>query len=182
MFKTYWLAQSDWAQANAINELKEAHRLDADTDAISMQRIRDRHSSLVKYTEQLEQRVSRLEIVCEGLIEIFKEKGQISDQMMEIVVARIDLADGVEDGKKGSDGTHARYTCPHCGRPANPKRDACVFCFKALPKTVAVAVAEAPKPTVALVACAYCGKEVPKRETNFTENGIACRTCYASRG
>jgi hypothetical protein len=180
MFERSWLvAKTNSSLTQDIEDLRKSQEFDAETDAISIKRIQDRHSSLVKYTEQLEQRVSRLEIVCEGLIWLFKEQGQLTDEMLEIIVARIDLADGVEDGKKGTEGTQAKYTCPHCGRPANPRRETCVFCFQALPKTAAIAAAAATKPTVALVGCAICGKEVPKRETNFTESGIACQSCYA---
>jgi len=119
-------------------------------------------------------RVDRLELVCETLLELVLLRKVVNREELEVLMAQVDLRDGVEDGGLNHDRPRSvAPSCTACERPINPKRAACVYCGAKI-----VADAVAPKRAVRLVACGKCGEQVDPRTTNFTEDGLRCDACF----
>lgn len=79
---------------------------------------------------EMEKRVARLEMVCEAMWSLLRDRAKLSDEDLMGMMAELDLSDGAADGQKGSAGPLA---CPKCGRANNPKRhDYCIYCGELL--------------------------------------------------
>ena len=134
-------------------------------------------------TAALRGKVARLELTVEALLEILWVRGLVTREEVSLAIQRIDLADGVEDGRVGPDRSAAAPRCPHCGRPINPLRSHCVFCAGkleptatrvGLPPKVARPKASAPRQN----RCSECGKVLTDDETHFRARGLYCESCF----
>ncbi|MEZ4383782.1 MAG: hypothetical protein R3A79_20790 [Nannocystaceae bacterium] len=134
--------------------------------------------SAIHIAQRLVQRVDRLELLCEALVELVVARKIATREELGVLVAQVDLRDGVEDGSVGSQPRRSVPACGACGRPVNPQRPSCVYCGAAV-----VVEAAAPAATVRpvrTVTCGGCGETVDERESNFTEHGLRCDRCFAA--
>lgn len=69
--------------------------------------------------------LARLELVCEAMWELVKEKTGLIDDDLLGKMAELDLTDGVADGKKSKGGP---VVCPKCQRPNSRRHDFCIYC------------------------------------------------------
>lgn len=69
--------------------------------------------------------LARLELVCEAMWELVKEKTGLVDDDLLAKMAELDLTDGVADGKKAKGGP---VVCPKCNRPNSRRHDFCIYC------------------------------------------------------
>ncbi len=69
--------------------------------------------------------LARLELVCEAMWELVKEKTNLVDDDLLGKMAELDLADGVADGKKAKGGP---VMCVKCNRPNSRRHDFCIYC------------------------------------------------------
>jgi hypothetical protein len=125
---------------------------------------------------------------------LFQARLGISNEEIAAMRARVDLADGFEDGRIGPNLVEHAPRCPRCGRPLNPKRHMCLFCNTAIdgataavpvlpPKQVPYAAHSVVQPRAkrrggGLVHCSRCGQEVPQSNVYFSPNGMICRSCW----
>ena len=72
----------------------------------------------------LEERLERLEMVCEAMWNLLKDKVKITDADIVAKVAELDVTDGVADGKISRAPVH----CVKCERPNSRRRDHCLYC------------------------------------------------------
>lgn len=132
---------------------------------------------LRSHLQATQRRVDRLELVCEALVRLLETKGKLGREEIEIMVQRVDLADGVEDGRIGPDKTAHAAKCPRCGRPLNPERSACVYCGQEV-TAEDLALMGNPSPRVRTTRCVRCYQRVPQDETHFSPEGMICAACY----
>lgn len=126
----------------------------------------------------LKARVDRLELVCEALLHVVLKRGLCQRDELAVLMAQIDLRDGVEDGALRGDAPRSGAPlCRTCELPLNPARDACIYCDAPIVKDVA---APPPKRHVRMVTCARCKGEVEEHRTYFTGSGLCCDRCHAS--
>ena len=117
--------------------------------------------------QELSIRVGQLEVVCAAAFDLLQMRGLSRDDL-NLAVARIDLEDGVEDGRIGPDRSAIAPACGSCGKPVNPKRDVCVFCGTEWAHPVQMAEH---------VHCHMCGEKFDTADTWFTESGVVCNPC-----
>lgn len=122
----------------------------------------------------LVERIDRLELLCKSLTELVVSKGIVSREELSVVTQQLDLADGVEDGKISARTRKKAPRCTNCARFINPRRDHCVYC-NAPVSTSNDLKRVAPE---RLATCGQCQKEVPERDTYYTDNGLRCDNCY----
>ncbi len=165
---TYWdiLFDTDPAQRRDIDRLEQ-----------ELSVARDGESLLQEQLHSMRGRVNRLELLCEGLVELLKTRSLVDDAQLRLAIQRLDLADGVEDGRIGPDRTENAPSCGECDRPVNPKRRDCLYCGTAIPK----AAPRRPK-KVRMARCERCEASVPERSTWITESGILCDPCHQNPG
>ena len=113
------------------SDLKQRHDLQrlesAASDSVEMS------STLAADTTALRRRVDRAELVVEAMFRLMQEKGVATADELKIFIARVDLEDGVEDGKISATPEANPRKCPSCARPANfRRRTECVYCGAAL--------------------------------------------------
>lgn len=77
-------------------------------------------------------RIDRVELMLEGIFRVLERRHLLTAEELRDLLVQIDLEDGREDGRIGADRAARAPACPSCGRPVNPRRDACVFCNAAL--------------------------------------------------
>lgn len=130
-----------------------------------------------KELAQTQQKLAQVQLVLEAMWEIMRVRMKVDRKELSIAIQRVDLADGVEDGRIGPDRSRTAPTCHACGRPINPKRWACIYCGADVVAEEAAASAVGPAPEVE---CDGCGSAVPERDTYFTEDGLRCSGCYAA--
>lgn len=160
LFKSEFLFDSEYQQRSDIENLKQ-------------QVINTPDPS--RMIRPLADRVDRLELLCKSLTELVISKGLATREELSVVTQQLDLADGVEDGKISSRTRKKAPRCNACGRFINPRRDHCVYC------NAAVGAAATPTTNVAperLATCGQCQKEVPERQTYYTDRGLRCDGCY----
>jgi hypothetical protein len=121
------------------------------------------------------ERIEKLELVCEALFELMQLKGIASREELSLLVQRIDLADGFEDGKIGPDRTAEAPSCGGCQRPVNPKRKACLYCGEEL----STASLGQTRPPAQKVICAACQSWTLESEAYFSGRGLLCVDCFA---
>lgn len=126
-----------------------------------------------KLTES-QSRVAKLELTLEALIRLLEHQKKLNRDDLVLMIQRLDLADGVEDGMMGPDKSSKAPKCSSCGRPVNQRRPLCIYC--AAPVTAEKKQRPAPRQ----IQCARCDKAVPELDTYITERGAVCPTCYRS--
>jgi hypothetical protein len=128
---------------------------------------------LNKEVSRLRNTVAQLELTVEALLRVLEVRLGLGKEEVALMIQRIDLSDGVEDGRVGPDPSSEVPACPHCGRPTNPKRSSCIYCNGAVEQRT-----ERPKPAPRKVTCSGCGASVNEQETYFSENGVVCARCF----
>lgn len=73
----------------------------------------------------LQARVDKLELVCEALWEIVREKEKLDDVDLVERVTQIDLRDGIYDGKKKKTSV---VECIRCKRKNSKRHTRCMYC------------------------------------------------------
>ncbi len=124
----------------------------------------------------LQARVESLELTLSSLMHLLHLKAGISPEEVSLMMQRLDLADGVEDGKIGPDATVDAPTCGHCGRPINPGRESCLFCNAPIPKQAAPELP--PQPPRRTVTCRRCRAVIDESESFFSDVGLVCPKCF----
>lgn len=81
--------------------------------------------------ESVERRVAKLELVCQGLYELLRDKGGVTDEDLRRKIREIDARDGASDQrmsprpvkcpKCGGMTTAGALSCPQCGATIAPK-------------------------------------------------------------
>jgi len=157
----YWdkLFDNEWAQRDDIDRLQHEAAFAADTAA-----------DLQRALHEQRQRVAKLELMVEALVEVLRERKALTRDEVAVMIQQIDLADGVEDGQIGPDRVAQAPKCHVCGRPVNPKRENCLYCREP------IQLGHTPPPRTAR--CARCGAEVPEINTYFSEVGLVCGDCH----
>jgi len=80
----------------------------------------------------VERDVQRLEMLCEAMWSLMKEKAHLTDDDLMAKMAELDLSDGKADGRKAEGGP---VICPQCSRPNNRRLDYCMYCGEMIRKT-----------------------------------------------
>lgn len=132
-------------------------------------------SSVADRATALERRADRLELVCHALLEIIQKREIATADEIAVVIAQIDLRDGLEDGALREGTRRSAPLCAACQRPINPARSACVYCDA--PITAPAGAPKAARPP-RMVTCAKCQKVIDERETYFTGAGLRCEACF----
>lgn len=156
-----WL-HSDIHQTRRIKDLEYATLGTDETLAALSERLQEQAAE-----------IERLKLTTAALLELLRLRLGIKPDEIDLMVQRLDLADGVEDGRIGPDRSRHAPRCAGCGRPVNPQRARCVFCDRALPK----ADKPAPPPP-RMTRCASCGRELREDATFFSETGLVCGDCF----
>lgn len=135
-----------------------------------------RSEAAVTRAAALQNRVDRLELVCEALLHVILQRGLADRDELARIMTRIDLRDGVEDGRvRGDTPAYGAPLCSLCELPVNPKRTACVYCGAAIAPPP-----QAAPPAPRMVTCTRCGKQVQERRTVFTGKGPSCDDCHTA--
>ena len=121
--------------------------------------------------DKLQQRIARLELTVAALISVLELRHGLQPDELDLIAARLDLADGVEDGLIGPDRSAQAPKCAGCGRPISKKRSECVFCGHAIEP-------DPPPPPPRLVSCARCGRQIREAQSLISEFGVVCPGCY----
>ena len=162
-----YLFDSDYQQRDDINALQG-----------QLQTSDEWFVALRQQLQAAQERADRLELVLEALVQLLEAKGSLGREELEIMVQRVDLADGVEDGRIGPDKTASAPKCPLCGRPLNPGRGACIFCGQEVTEDD-LALMDAQAPQVRYTRCVRCYQKVAQQDTHFSPDGMVCAACHA---
>ncbi len=162
-----WL--SDFFLGHEGRQQRDIRELQSRLTAISERRV---DASRI---DALERRVDRLELICGALLDILHKRELATPDELAVVIAQIDLRDGVEDGALRDTARRSAPLCTTCQRPINPARPACVYCDAPIaPAPGAPKAARPPR----MVTCTKCQKIVDERETYFTGAGLRCEACF----
>lgn len=121
-------------------------------------------------------RIDQLELLCAALVELLVAKGVTNPAELRVLMQQVDLADGVEDGRKSVSPREASPRCACCQRFLNPAREACVYCGTPMARAVPPPPAPKPRP---MVECVACRRVVTEGDSYFTGRGLMCSTCFA---
>jgi hypothetical protein len=124
--------------------------------------------------DALSDKVARLELTVDALVEVLWSRGVATRDELAIAMQRIDLVDGVEDGRIGPDRSAQAPKCSHCGRPVNIKRSHCLFC------TGKIDIDTAPSRSSTAsreTRCCECGTIVREDQVRFGARGLYCGQC-----
>lgn len=77
----------------------------------------------------LEERIERLSLICEGMWTLLRDRTEISEEDLKETVTRLDMEDGVLDGKRGPKKTR----CPDCDAVISNKFNRCLYCGYRMP-------------------------------------------------
>lgn len=139
--------------------------------------------------DHLQRHCDRLQLVCNALVEVIEKRGVATREELEVLVQRLDLLDGVEDGRQSSEVKLDAPRCAHCNHFVNPRRRTCVYCGQPIPSGDAApghretaggqvaAVAEAAPPRT--IDCGGCGRKVAQHAALFTSAGLRCERCFS---
>jgi hypothetical protein len=92
------------------------------------QRATDRAARLENELTQLRRKVDRFALTAQAMWELIKEKTELNEQDLVKRMDEIDLRDGTQDGKIGTE----VIECPECKRPVSSARDVCMYCGAAI--------------------------------------------------
>jgi hypothetical protein len=129
---------------------------------------------LKKQVEYQQKKLDAMELLLESLIGYLKAKGLLRKKELALLVQRVDLGDGYEDGKMGPDRTAKAPACPFCHRPFNPKRPACIYCGQVVSEKDLALMADSPRK----VRCVGCYSEVAENNAHLTTIGLLCPRCF----
>lgn len=115
------------------------------------------------------------ELVLEALLQLAELKGQVTKEEIALMIQRLDLADGVEDGRIGPDRASVAPKCPFCARPINPQRQSCIYCGQKAPE--AQQVPRKTDSSARLIRCVRCYNEVREDQAHFSPEGLLCDAC-----
>jgi hypothetical protein len=165
MSDDFWEHLREWRAIRALEERLAAVDADARLDVL-------RETAVA-----LRQRLEYADLQLSALTALLDAKGLISLDELKDAMVRLDLADGVEDGRMGPDRATEAPCCPACGRPANRRRSQCVYCGAALPP-VGRPGAPGSRREIKTVSCAKCGEAVAEKDGYFTDRGMVCPRCF----
>jgi len=80
----------------------------------------------------LETNMARTLLICETLWELLRDEHGWTDDMLTKKIEEIDLRDGNLDGKN----QQKTSRCPSCGKVVSPRYKACIYCGRAVEKSV----------------------------------------------
>jgi hypothetical protein len=162
-----FIFDSEHKQRSDIEDLKgAADRVDASVDGLWEELTRAKR------------RVARLELLCEGLIAYLQVKGPLDRDELAVMIQRVDLADGYEDGRVGPDRSSKAPRCPFCDRPFNTRRSECIYCGKEVtPEDLKLMDQKEPRTIV----CALCYRRFPETQAHFTPKGLVCESCFGTK-
>jgi hypothetical protein len=162
-----FIFDSEHKQRSDINDLKGvADRVDASVDGLWDELTRTKR------------RVAKLELLTEGLIAYMQVKGVLNREELAVMVQRVDLSDGYEDGRIGPDRSSKCTKCPFCDRPFNEKRKVCIYCGKEVtPQDLKLMEKKEPRTII----CALCYRRFPETAAHFTVKGLVCETCFGTK-
>ena len=103
-------------------KITELGSLQADTD----RRVTNTGDKL----RELEQRYERMSLVTNALWQLLKEHTGLSDADLKKYIEKVDLADGVRDGKIARN--KGAMDCPHCSRRVLTSATVCAWCGEKL--------------------------------------------------
>ncbi len=155
-----YLFDNDLAQRSDIERIKAEAETNSSVSVVQNERL-----------AAAEKRIGQLELTVEALVRVLEAHSGLSRDELTLLIQRIDLADGVEDGVLGPDHSESAPKCGSCGRPINPRRQSCLFCN-------APADARAKKTPQRQTTCISCGQSVPELTTYISERGVLCAPCY----
>jgi hypothetical protein len=72
----------------------------------------------------LTDRIDRLEMICEAMWMLIREKTNLGDEDLLAQMAALDLSDGQADGKVA----RGPIRCGKCNRPNSRRHDFCIYC------------------------------------------------------
>jgi hypothetical protein len=162
-----FIFDSEHKQRSDIEDLKGvAGRVDASVDGLWEELTRAKR------------RVAKLELLTEGLIAYLQVKGVLNREELAVMVQRVDLSDGYEDGRIGPDRSSKCTKCPFCDRPFNEKRKECIYCGKEVtPQDLKLMEKKEPRNII----CALCYRRFPETAAHFTVKGLVCETCFGTK-
>lgn len=96
----------------------------------------NRAGAAARKTRSLETRLEQQELLLEALVRGILDRGLMTREEIQDLVAQADLEDGVEDGRMGPSRIKKAPKCGTCERPVNPKREHCVYCGAEVPEDV----------------------------------------------
>ncbi|QNN24223.1 zinc ribbon domain-containing protein [Planctomycetales bacterium ZRK34] len=79
----------------------------------------------------LQQQVDRLEMICEAMWSLLRDKVGESDEALMAKVLELDLSDGQADGKVA----RGPQKCPNCNRPNSRRHEFCIYCGQPIRKS-----------------------------------------------
>lgn len=148
-------------------------------------RLNEETSQLRRELQAALQRIDTLEMFVESVVQLGVAKHLYSSQEWQVMVSRVDLLDGVEDGKRHQTSYRGAPVCPHCQHYVNPNRPSCVYCGEVV---VLRSAAEPISPyrggapveeKIKLVDCGGCARVVPQTEAYFSRTGnLVCTSCF----
>ena len=107
-------------------ELHQHRRIyDAQTEAAG---ARSRATQVSHEIDDLRMKVDRLSLACQAMWELLRDDGAFEEERLLGKIQEVDLRDGRADGKIGA----SPIACPDCGRMANSRRRACMYCGASL--------------------------------------------------
>lgn len=134
-----------------------------------------------------QKKLERLELVCEALVRYLEVREIMKPEELAVMIQRLDLADGREDGRIGPDRVAQAPKCPFCKQPFNPQRTECIYCGKGVSQADLELTDQIkrprrepkPKPQkpTPYVRCAKCVKRILKDKAHFCEEGLVCEAC-----
>ena len=163
-----YLFDSEFSQRHDIEQLREELAMETEASV-------GLAAAATTQLQKLAQRTVRLELVVEALIRVLEVRRVMTRDELTLMIQRIDLADGVEDGCIGPDQGLRAPACAWGGHPVNPQREVCIYCDRPLPRRPPVS---SPAAVTRAVRCTRCGGTVPERDTYFTESGLVCSACF----
>ncbi len=119
----------------------------------------------------LRQRLERQELLLQTLLDWHVAQKHFDSETFGVLVARADLADGIEDGVLSPTRAQNAPTCARCDRPVNPKRKVCVFCGSTEKNEAKTAPSRNVK-------CAKCLTPTPEAQTYYSGVGLVCGNCF----
>jgi len=79
---------------------------------------------------RLQRRIDRLNLNCQAMWELLRDRCGMTDQELESKILEVDLRDGSKDGKMSLQ----TCICQACGRSTNSRRQTCLMCGAELAK------------------------------------------------
>jgi len=89
----------------------------------------DTQQVLEKITHSLDDRFSRLSLICEAMWQLIKEQTELNEEDLRKRIVELDLQDGQLDGRLNRAASQGLpQICPECGARVSRKYNRCQFC------------------------------------------------------